>query len=74
MAMPNIGYQMAHIQESRVPDILAACIVSLVLAISSVAIRFVARRLKHQPFLWDDWTALGSLVITIAYIGLTMSL
>ena len=58
----EVAYQEAHINDTRVPDMLAAFIFSLAIAYVSVGLRYVSRRVKQQQWLMDDWVILGSLV------------
>jgi hypothetical protein len=44
------------------PDIHAALIVTLILAITAVALRFLARRLVKASIMLDDWLTLVALV------------
>lgn len=46
------------------PNIYAALIITLVLAVAAVALRFLARRLVKIPLWLDDWLTLVSLVCT----------
>jgi hypothetical protein len=44
------------------PDLHAVVIVTLILAITAVALRFLARRLVKASILLDDWLTLVALV------------
>jgi hypothetical protein len=44
------------------PDIHAALTVTLILAITAVALRFLARRLVKASIMLDDWLTLVALV------------
>jgi hypothetical protein len=44
------------------PDLHAALVVTLMLAITAVALRFLARRLVKASILLDDWLTLVALV------------
>jgi hypothetical protein len=44
------------------PNLYAALIVTPILAIIAVALRFLVRRLLHTPMWLDDWLALVALV------------
>ena len=44
------------------PDIYAAVIITLILAVTAVALRFIARRLVKASIWLDDWLTLVALV------------
>lgn len=49
------------------PNLHAAVIVTPILAITAVALRFLARRLAHAPMWIDDWLTLVALFMTIGF-------
>ena len=55
-------YEQAHVDETHVPQLIAAFTVSLVIAYGAVALRLISRRLSRTQLKWDDWTILLSLV------------
>ena len=44
------------------PNLYAAVIITLTLAVAAVSLRFLARRLVKAPLWIDDWLALAALV------------
>jgi phosphatidylglycerophosphatase A len=55
---PNTNSPQGNLQ----PDICAAIVVTLTLAVAAVALRFTARRLVRMPLWLDDWLTLSALV------------
>lgn len=49
-------------QGSRGPALVGVQVVMMCLALISVTLRFVARRMSAAGFWWDDWTILAALV------------
>ena len=56
-------YQLAHIDESRVADILSAQVICISIATVAVTLRFASRWLQRTRFGADDWTVLAALII-----------
>ena len=56
-------YQLAHINESRVTDILCAQVICMGIATVAVALRFLSRWVQRTHFGPDDWTVLVSLIL-----------
>lgn len=54
-AAANIRYQKAHLDDSRVPEIVASLVICLPLALTAVALRFLARRKGKIAIKADDW-------------------
>ena len=48
--------------KDRRPTILALCIVSPIISVTAVLLRFEARRINHVRLGADDWTVLFALV------------
>ncbi|KAL9056008.1 MAG: hypothetical protein Q9162_003187 [Coniocarpon cinnabarinum] len=77
MAMPSpaeMAFQQEHAGDTRVPDMMVAFVFSLAVTHIAIALRFLARRVKQQPYKWDDWIILISAAVTSAYIGVMMGL
>ena len=58
MATPTaaqIQYMQEHINDSLVPNLIAANVICSVVSLVAVVARFVARRLIRAPYKWDDW-------------------
>ena len=58
----DIAYQKAHIQDTKVPKLLATGVLCPVIAYAAVILRFWARRISSTPLKADDYSILGSLV------------
>ncbi len=58
----EIDYQKNHIDETHVPQLIVAFVVSLFLAYSAIILRLFSRRLSRTPLGWDDWIIVLSLV------------
>src|SRR5204862_2380102 len=70
---PGFPYSLAHAEMESTPnsvrpngniqqDIYVATIITLILAVIAVALRFLARRLIRSPIWLDDWLILVALV------------
>ena len=65
MSMPSpteMAYQEQHMNDTRVPEMLVIFIFSMAIAHIAVFLRFMARRVKQQRLLLDDWVILASSV------------
>lgn len=65
MAAPSpaeIHYQMEHIHESKVADIIASHVICFVLACIAVVLRFTSRRIGKNAIKADDWFIVAALV------------
>ena len=51
----QIQYMQEHINDTLVPNVIAANVICLVLSLVAIVARFVARRLIRASFKWDDW-------------------
>ena len=60
--LESLVYQEAHTEDTRVDRIIGSAIVCLVIAYSSVLLRFLARRIGRSSLQADDWWMLASLV------------
>ena len=58
----EIQYQLAHIEETHVPQLVVVFVFSLVISYGAVALRLASRHLSRTQLRWDDWTILVSLV------------
>ena len=58
----EILYMKEHINDTKVPGILASNIVCLCIAFSAVSLRFISRRLVRAEFKIDDWMIVLALV------------
>lgn len=61
-------YQLAHINESRVPAIVSSQIACLVIAVIAVVLRFVSRRMIKTALKADDWMIVAALVFMIGFV------
>lgn len=61
-------YQLAHVHESRVYDIVSSHIACLVIAVIAIVLRFVSRRMSKTAIKADDWMIVVALVFAIGYI------
>lgn len=58
----EIRYELAHIHESRAPNIVVSSIICFSLAITVVILRLLARRLSKVRILADDYMMMFALV------------
>ena len=58
----DVQYQRAHVNESRVSNLIVSAAICLPLAFLAVILRVVARRLGKIPFKADDWCIVVALV------------
>ncbi len=61
-------YQLDHINESRVSDIVSSHIACLVIAIVAIVLRFASRRMSKTAIKADDWMIVAALVFAVGYI------
>ena len=61
-------YQLAHINDSRVADIVSSHIACLIIAVIAVILRFVSRRMVKTAPGADDWMIVAALIFAIGYI------
>ncbi len=55
-------YQLEHVEESRVNDVLSSLISCLVIATVAVILRFISRRMVKTGVKADDWMIIAALV------------
>jgi len=55
-------YQLDHINESRLQDIVSSHIACLVIAVVAIALRFISRRISKTAIKADDWMIVAALV------------
>lgn len=58
----EISYQLAHINQSRVPSLITSGAICLSAAYIAVVLRLISRRLVHARFEADDWCIVLGLV------------
>lgn len=58
----DIQYQLDHLHDSRVHELLVAQIICFVLAVTAVILRLASRRLSKVPVQFDDYMTLMALV------------
>lgn len=58
----DIQYQLEHLQDNKVPEILEYQIICFILAIIAVILRLVSRRLHRASIQSDDYMILIALV------------
>ena len=58
----ELDYQLRHIHDSRVPEIVASLAVCLPAAYIAVVLRFASRRIGKIPLKADDWWLVVGLV------------
>ncbi|KAL8898830.1 MAG: hypothetical protein Q9207_006508 [Kuettlingeria erythrocarpa] len=63
---PAFESQVAHINEDKGPQTVAASIVLMVSTTTAVVLRLVAQRIVKPTFTADDYCALGALIIALA--------
>jgi uncharacterized membrane protein len=61
-------YQLEHINESRVKDIVSSHITCLIIAVVAVLLRFVSRRMMKTALKADDWMIVAALIFAVGYI------
>lgn len=62
LSASDIQYQLEHIDESRIPELLVSQIICFVLAVAAVILRLLSRRLHQAPIKSDDFMILVALV------------
>lgn len=70
MSVPSeadIAYMMAHLDDDRRPNYIAANAICIGFAILAVTLRFVSRLMAGVRLGWDDYTIVASLIFTIVY-------
>ncbi len=50
------------LSETQVPRILGVNIATFALAVTTIVLRFVSRRLSRAPLWWDDWLMIPAIV------------
>ena len=55
-------YQLDHINQSRVHDIVSSHIACLVIAVAAIILRFISRRMSKTAIKADDWMIVAALV------------
>jgi hypothetical protein len=63
-----IAYQQAHIHENLGPTVIAVASVLLCLDVTTVAVRFYARRALKISYGWDDWLIIPGLVCSFVKV------
>ncbi|ORY12436.1 hypothetical protein BCR34DRAFT_600651 [Clohesyomyces aquaticus] len=58
-----LAYQLAHKDETRQPNLIAAVCVCAFLAYLAVFLRVLSRRIHKQPLQADDWWIVASLIL-----------
>ena len=58
----QIQYQLDHIHQSKVPSIIATCVICLFIAYVGVLLRLASRRILGTSLKTDDWAIILSLV------------
>ena len=62
----EIAYEKAHISDDKTGQIVAANVVCGIVAVLSVALRFLSRRYANAHLGLDDWLLVVSLVFTFS--------
>lgn len=58
---------------SSIPEVIAICLVFAILSLLAVGLRFYVRiRIKRMPW-YDDYAALISSLLTLAYAGIAVA-
>ena len=60
-------YQLAHISDSKYGGSLAGYIISVLIGVLAVILRFVSRRIGRIQYGADDWTMLAVLVFIVSH-------
>ena len=58
----EIAYQQAHINDNLSTTLIAVSIIFCGVALLSLVVRLVARRLASASFGWDDYFAIATMV------------
>ncbi|KAG7005424.1 hypothetical protein G7Y79_00020g049520 [Physcia stellaris] len=66
---PAYEYQLAHIDEDKGPQTVAATIVLIVVSSVAVALRLIAQRIVKASFTADDYCIFAALIIALALCG-----
>ncbi|KAL8788889.1 MAG: hypothetical protein Q9213_001412 [Squamulea squamosa] len=66
---PAYDYQLAHINEDKGPQTIAASSILIVVTTIAVVLRLVAQRIVKPSFTADDYCALGALIFALALCG-----
>ena len=56
------------LSETQVPRMLGINISTFVLAVISIILRFVSRRLSRAHFWWDDWLMISAIVCYVTFL------
>ncbi|KAH6639968.1 hypothetical protein BKA67DRAFT_665350 [Truncatella angustata] len=67
---PELQAQIPLYDENLQPNLYAADVICLVAAYLAVGLRIFARRLKAQPFGWDDYLIFMALFFTTIFVSL----
>ena len=65
----ELQYQRDHIEDTRVPGLIASNVVCLVIATTAVALRFLCRQMGRIKYEYDDWLILAALVLISLFRG-----
>lgn len=65
----EIEYELAHIHDNRAPDLVISAAICIVLAITAVVLRLLARRLSKARILADDYMIIFALVICMGQVA-----
>ena len=69
-------YQLYHINESRVQDIVSSHVACLVIAVFAIILRFISRRMSKTSIKADDWMIVAALVsgnMAMGHFGLELT-
>lgn len=70
----EIAYQQQHMEDDRTADILAAALISAILATAAIALRFTCRKLMKASIAWDDYWIIVGWVRASLYQGVPKAL
>lgn len=65
----EIQYQLAHVDDNRQPEMIAAYTICGTLAVASVGSRFLSRRLNKSSIEADDYAVLVGMTCALGYIA-----
>lgn len=57
-----LAYQKAHIKENRGPMVIGVSAALIALVTAAVLLRFLGRRVRQLPLLYDDWLTIPAWV------------
>lgn len=69
----SLEYQKTHLSEDRGPEVLAACIISIVFCVLAIILRIWAQSLIHKVFTADSILIFIAAVIAIATASCTVA-